>query len=292
MAAFVDPAVLASVRDLSLVARTIVDGFMYGVHQGTLLGVGLEFSQFRSYQPGDDPRRIDWKLAARSNRYFVRESETETSITVRLVLDTSASMAHEEDGVRKFSYARMVAAAIATLGHRQGDAVGLVLARSPAPSVIQPSRDPRHIHRLYDALERAEPAGAWPGWATVEPLLAGPRGMLLIISDLHERSDEITAAASRLAALGHEVGVIQVLGPREVTLDYQGAVTLEDLETGERIECEPAEAAGAYHAAFEVESARQRDALVAAGAGLAQMRTDEPVDGALRRYLIARTRVA
>lgn len=291
MSATADPALLASVRDLALVARTIVDGFMFGVHQGTLLGPGLEFSQFRAYQPGDDPRRIDWKLAARSDRYFVRESETETSVTLRIVLDASASMAHEEDGVPKFAYARMLAAALATIGHRQGDAVGLVLAREPSPQLVAPARDPRHLHRLYDALERATPAGRWPGWAAIEPLLAGPRGILLVSSDLHEHGDEITAAAARLAALRHEVAVLQLRAPREVTLAYRGAVTLEDLETGARIECDPDTAAGAYRAALEAETRRQRDALVAAGASLEVLRTDEPVDRALRRYLVGRSRV-
>src|SRR5512146_3511293 len=108
---FIHPSALAAIRDLPLVARTVVDGFMYGAHHSRMPGAGLEFSQYRSYQPGDDLRRVDWKLFARSDRYFLRDAETDTSVTVRLILDASESMAEESNGLSKLAYGRMLVAA-------------------------------------------------------------------------------------------------------------------------------------------------------------------------------------
>src|SRR6185436_8854443 len=145
---FISPKTLAALRDLELAARTVVDGFMYGVHPSRLPGAGLEFSQYRSYQPGDDPRRVDWKLFARSDRYFVREAEIETSVTVRLLVDASESMAYEEDGVSKFDYVRFAAAALGMLAHRQGDAVGLWAIRDGKIEVTPPRRHHHQLHQL------------------------------------------------------------------------------------------------------------------------------------------------
>ena len=120
-----DPKVLMTIKDLPLLAKTVVDGFMIGLNKSTVKGPGLEFSQYRSYQPGDDLRWLDWKMYARSDRYYIRESEVETSISVRFLIDASASMNHEDNGVKKIDYARFLAASLAYLANSQGDSVGL-----------------------------------------------------------------------------------------------------------------------------------------------------------------------
>src|SRR6195952_5034008 len=120
-----DPKVLMTIKDLSLVAKTVVDGFMIGLNKSTVKGPGLEFSQYRSYQPGDDLRWLDWKMYARSDRYYIRESEVETSISVRFLIDASASMNHQDNGLKKIDYAKMLAGALAYLASQHGDAVGL-----------------------------------------------------------------------------------------------------------------------------------------------------------------------
>src|SRR5690606_2648806 len=228
---FVTARTLALVRDLELAARIAVDGTMLGRHTSRRAGAGLEFSQYRSYQPGDDPRRIDWKLLGRSDRYFVREAEAETSLTVRLLLDATGSMAHEEDGVTKLDYARFLTAALALLAHRQGDAVGLYLLGSGDVTPYLPRREPQHLHRLLHALEGVTPAGGWPEWNRLERALAPgtARGITVLIGDLHERADEIRAAARRLAGARHDVVCFQILGERERAFAYTGAVTLEEL---------------------------------------------------------------
>src|SRR6476469_827629 len=125
MSRLADPKILMAIRDLPLAARTAVDGFMAGIHAGTLKGEGMEFSQYRSYQAGDDLRRLDWKMFARSDRYYIRESDIETSISVRFLIDASASMDHVDGGFTKIEYARYLTASLAYLSQLQGDAIGL-----------------------------------------------------------------------------------------------------------------------------------------------------------------------
>src|SRR3569832_588151 len=120
-----DPKVLMTIKNLPLLAKTVVDGFMIGLNKSTVKGPGLEFSQYRSYQPGDDLRWLDWNMYARSYRYYIRESEIETSISVRFLIDASASMLHENNGISKIDYARLIVASLSWLGHLQGDSSGM-----------------------------------------------------------------------------------------------------------------------------------------------------------------------
>jgi uncharacterized protein (DUF58 family) len=265
---------------------------MYGVHPSRLPGAGLEFSQYRSYQPGDDPRRVDWKLFARSDRYFVREAEIETSVTVRLLLDASASMAHEEDGFAKFDYARLTAAALGMLAHRQGDAVGLWALRDGRIEATPPRRHHHHLHHLLHTLETLEPGGTWPSWERLENLFTiGGRGLIVIISDLHERAREITTVAAKLAALRNEVIVFHVIGRVELEGSWHGVLTFEELETGRRVEVDADSARAAYLAALEQELTRVRRALEERGVTHVLHPIDQPLDVALRQFLTARARL-
>lgn len=289
---FIDPKSLAALGNLTLAARTVVDGFMFGVHGSHIPGAGLEFSQYRSYQPGDDPRRLDWKLFARSDRYFLRDAETDTSITIRLVLDASRSMAQEENGLSKFDYARLVVAALALLAHRQGDAVGLYTIADGDVSVLPPERPQHHLHRLLHTLEQRRPSGIWPDWERIESLFTagGRRGMLVIATDLHERRDEIRALAAKLTALRHEVLLLHILGGGEREFRYHGVVTFEELETGRRIEVDTDAARAGYLAALDRELQDLRHSLEESGVEYAQLALEQPVDLALRHYLAGRQR--
>jgi uncharacterized protein (DUF58 family) len=269
----------------------VVDGFMYGVHPSRLPGAGLEFSQYRSYQPGDDPRRVDWKLYARSDRYFVREAEIETSVTVRLLVDASESMAQQEGGVSKFDYARFAAAALALLAHRQGDAVGLWALRDGRIEATPPRRHHHHLHHLLHNLETLDPSGSWPSWERLEGLLTvGGRGLVIVLSDLHERAREITTVAAKLAALRNEVLVLHVIGRVELEGGWHGVLTFEELETKRRVEVDADSARPAYLAALERELERVRRALEEKGVTYARLVLDQPLDFALRQFLVARSR--
>lgn len=289
----IDPKTLAALGDLTLAARTVVDGFMFGVHHNRIPGTGLEFSQYRSYQPGDDPRRLDWKLFARSDRYFLRDAETDTSVTVRFVLDASGSMAQEEEGLTKLDYARLIVAALALLAHRQADAVGLTIVSDGEATVLPPQRSPQHLHRLLHTLEQVTPAGVWPDWERMGGGLftaGGTRGILVVVTDLHERADEIRTMAAKLTALRHEVLVFHVIGTVERAFRYHGVVTFEELETGRRIEVDTDAVRASYLTALEQDLALQQRSLEGAGVDYTRFSLDQPLDLALRQYLVGRTR--
>ncbi len=277
--------------DLALVARSVVDGYMFGLHPSRMPGAGLEFSQYRSYQAGDDLRRVDWKLYGRSDRYFVRDAEIETSLTVRLVVDASASMAHAS-GLSKFDYARFLAASIAMLCHRQGDATGLFAVAEGRLDATRPGRGQTHLHRIIHQLEGFEPAGVWPAWAELEGAITagGERGLVIIITDLHERGDEIRSAVLRLAAMRHEVVVFHLTAPEELDLSYGGPIELEEIETGRVVEVDPALERAAYGAAVEADHRRYRRELQDRGVDYTRLTITEPLDAALRAFLVARGR--
>lgn len=284
-----DPAALVATGDLSLVARIVLDGFMFGAHPSRLQGSGVEFSQYRSYQPGDDPRRLDWRLFARSDRYYIRESEAETSVTVRVVVDASDSMRQEERGVTKLAYARMLAATLALLAFRQGDAFSLVTAGGGLGTASRPDRGRAHLSRVLHELERLEPSGTWPSWDRLQiPLLGGAgRTLAFVLSDLHEHGGEIRGAIRRLGALRHDVRVVRIVGRDEAEFTYSGAVTFEELETGARVEVDAGAARAGYLAAYERDASALAIEMAEYRAGYSEVFLDQPLDTALRSLLSA-----
>src|SRR5215218_6003472 len=148
----IEPKTLAAVKNLPLLAKTVVDGFMTGYNRSLKRGSGVEFSQYKSYQPGDDLRQLDWKMFARSDRYYIRESEVDTSIRVRFIVDASASMAHWDEHLSKMNYARFLVAALAYLAYTQGDAIGLYVLAEDRPNKnrlvnLTPKHDTMHLQR-------------------------------------------------------------------------------------------------------------------------------------------------
>ena len=285
------PATLAALGNLELIARVVVDGFMYGVHPSRAVGAGIEFSQYRSYQPGDDLRRVDWKLFGRSDRYFVRESESETSVTVQLILDASGSMGESDAGLSKLDYGRFLCAALALLAHRQGDAVALHLVTGGGVSSLRAGRGQRHFHRALHALETASAAGAWPDWGVLEgPVTNVGRAVTIFIGDLHERDQEVRTAIRHLAALRHDVAVLHLLGRREAELAWSGSVTFEEIETGRRVEFDADSARPAYLAALGTALEELAGELAERRVVYLRTLTDEPLDALLRAFATLRAR--
>jgi len=281
------PELLYALRNLPLAARQAAEGFLAGAHASRRQGAGMEFSQYRPYQPGDDLRRLDWRLAARSDKYFLRESEVDTSLTVNLVLDASASMNHRDDnGLTKLDYDRLLLAALAYLAQKQGDAVGLTIL---SPSGLQhfPARaDTRQLPRLYHALEVAEATGTFPDTATLAPLTARrQRALTVCVSDLYEEAGEINRLLARLRATSGDVLLLHLVAGNELNFSHKGPVTLRDLETGQTIQLNADEQRAAYQ-----QQLRQwlRDTAQAArrqGLDYHQLSTADPLDGALREFL-------
>lgn len=228
-----DAALAAALAHLPIGARRVGAGVAEGRHPSRLPGTGLEFAQYRGYQPGDDLRHVDWKLLARSDRLYVREADAETALPVRFLLDATASMAHTEQGIVKFDAARRIVAALAEIAERQGDLPSLALL-SPNGASVPPSRDRRQLERIVDALDRAVPSGQLP--AKVEAAIAatggGRDGALVLVTDWHDPGGGLRLA---LEHSGLECTILMLRTPRERDVAYGRAVTLEDLETGERL---------------------------------------------------------
>lgn len=290
---FIDPHMLAAISDLALLAKTVVDGFMLGMHQSPKLGAGLEFNQYRSYQPGDDLRRIDWKRYARSDRFFVRESDVDTSINIRFLLDASASMAHTEAGLSKFDYARFLVAALAYLAHTQGDAIGLAILNNARLLSLAPKRERQHLHHVLHQLEVARPAGVWPGLADLENAFAAAqkRELLVVISDMHEQADEILAALAHVRAYKNEVLLLQIMARNELTFAHQGFLAFEDLESGRIVDVEAEQARSAYLAALTQHLTELKQSLHEQNITHEMFVSDQPLDFALRSYLVQRMKM-
>lgn len=290
---FIDPHMLAAISDLSLLAKTVVDGFMLGMHQSPKLGAGLEFNQYRSYQPGDDLRRVDWKRYARSDRYFVRESDVDTSINIRFLLDASASMAHTEAGLSKFDYARFLVAALAYLAHTQGDAIGLALMNDSGLLSLAPKRERPHLHHVLHQLEIARPAGVWPGQAGLESAFAAAqkREMLVVVSDMHEQTDEILSALAHMRACKNEVLLLHVMARNELEFGHQGFLAFEDLESGRIVEVEAEQARKAYLAGLARRLDDLKQHLHEQNITCERFVSDQPLDFALRSYLVQRMKM-
>lgn len=283
---FLEPRTLSGIQDLELVARTVVEGFLSGLHLDPRPGTGAEFSQHRSYQPGDDLRRLDWRVFARSDRYYVRESDVERDVTVRFVFDASASMGHAE----KFDYARFLAASLAYLVDRQGDRIAFNAITDGHPRELVDRNRQRRLTRLLHMLEELEPGGRWPAWDALGSSLARrrPRELVVVVSDMHQSTDEIDRALSALRTLGHEVLVLHLLARDELAFDHTGDVEFEDLETGRRIKANAEQMRPIYLKRLQDDLAALRRRLLDIGVAYEMLPTDQPLDRALRSFLVRR----
>jgi uncharacterized protein (DUF58 family) len=288
---------IIAIKDLSLAARQTIDGFMAGINRSKVKGVGLEFSQYRSYQPGDDLRWLDWKRYARSDRYYIRESEIETSISVRLLVDASRSMEHRDSvepgtaagGVSftKLDYAKHLAAALAWLANQQGDALGLYVFREGEVFSLPARKDPQHLARLFHQLETVEAGGVIGDPIDYRHIFLGEqkRELLIFITDLYERKGEIDRLLGLLASLRHEIIVFHVMGNNEIEGNYAGWSEVEDLETGERKTLGVIAGGDDYKERVQQWLAAVRSKLLDRQIVYQLMRMDQPLDQALRDFL-------
>ena len=282
-----------AIKDLSLAAKMIIDGFMTGINKSIIKGPGMEFSQYRSYQPGDDLRWLDWKMYGRSDRYYIRESEMETNISVRLLIDASGSMNHEDAGITKIDYARYLAAALAYLAHLQSDAVGLYLFHEGELSSLASRQDFQHLSRLFYHLENLKAGGHFTSESQFNDIYtrSRKRELLIFITDFYEQDGEIFKLLDTLIALKNEVVVFHLMGRNELELDFKGFTTLEDLETGETVEFNSGSAEKLYKENLEEHLSNVRTQLLERHISYQLLRTDEPLDQALREFLKQRNNI-
>ncbi len=286
------PKLLARLKGLNLIAKTVVDGFMLGLHQSKRSGAGLEFSEYRPYQLGDDVRQIDWKLMARSDKFFVRNSEVETSVAVRILLDASASMQHEEDGITKFDYARWLAASLFYLAHQQGDAIGLYAVQTHITHVPA-HHDKNQLKKIFSTLETLTPQGKWAEKTQLEGLLSRSkrRELTIFISDMNEHANEILNALIAYARLKNEVILFHLVGANELEFNYKGEIEFEDLETGEIVKVNAETTKAQYQTAISNRLKTLEKSMQAERIDYQQFLIQEPIDNALRKFLTVRNRL-
>jgi len=285
---FLDPKVLAAIGSLDLLARTVVDGFLHGLHRSARLGLSLEFAQHRQYMPGDDIRKIDWRVYGRTDRYYVKEYEAETNATVTLLLDVSASMSYTSGGVSKLDYGRFLAASLAWFSARQRDRIGLVLFADDIVDWVPPST--RHLQTILHRLDKVPPSGrgslSGPITRIAERLTR--RGIVVLISDFYEEPDKVRDAVGMLRAGGSDVLAFHLLDPAELKFPFEAAATFEDLESGDKVPVVPEDLRERYRDLVRGHLAALSGHMAATRVDYEMLDTTEPLDFALHAYLARR----
>lgn len=296
-----DPRLLGRLPGLEWKARYVMEGFLSGRHGSPFLGPSLEFRDYREYQPGDDLRRIDWRLFARSDRLCIRRYEQETNARCYVLCDTSASMTYRGRSAwgTKFDAAKLLGLAIGWLLLGQGDAVGLLAAAAPAPDrpldtprYLRPSQKPGQAGLLLRELAALR-LGGGPVLAQLlghAARIAHRRSLVVLLSDLLEPSQDLARCFERLRFDGHDVVCLQVLDPDEIDFPFEEPAVFEDMETGLTREVAGREARSAYRARFQDFLEGWRTLLRDLGLRHAVVRTDEDPGAALRRAFAAQRR--
>ena len=291
MSRFLDPAVLGALSGLDLVAKTVVEGFVAGLHTSADLGFSQEFAEYRAYTPGDDLRGVDWNVLARTDRMYVKRYRGETNSLVTMLLDASNSMQYASHSVTKINYARFVAAAIFYLALRkQRDAAGLLVFDDQVRNYIGPSARTGQLVRLLSGLELAEPRARTDFVGPLQHVqgLLRRRGIVVILSDFYAPPGALIRAIEPLRMRGNEVVLFHVLDPQELQPRLDSPMVLVDLETQARIEVSPEYAMKEYGGRISQHIELLRESAQRAGLGYHLLPTDRPLDYALREYLTLR----
>jgi len=287
------PELLASVDDLDLVARWVVEGFMHGQHRSPYVGFSVDFAAHREYIPGDDLRHLNWKLFARQDRLYIKQYDAETNVDLHLVVDISGSMTVGEGAASKLRYASLLAASLTHLAAHQRDAVGLTLFADQIVEHHHARGSLDHRLSLLAALARVR---KHPRADSVRALheaaeLLPRRGLVVLISDLYHDPAELLAALDHFRHFGHDLLVLQVLSPLERRMPTEGAVKLRDAETGEVVETLAHEIREGYTRAVDAWLADLGRGCAARGIDHRQFTTDEPLDRALADYCLKRSQL-
>jgi uncharacterized protein (DUF58 family) len=288
---FLDPAVLAGISGLDLIAKTVVDGFVAGLHRSPDFGFSQEFAEYRAYTPGDDLRHVDWNLFARTERCYLKRYRGETNSQLTILLDASNSMNYSSHAVSKIDYARYTAASLFYLAiHNQRDPAGLIVFDDEVRNYIRPSTRQGQLHRLLAGLEQAEPRARTDFTKPLKHLqeFLRRRGMVVVISDFYESPETIVRTIEPLRFHGSEVVLFHVLDPKEIRPDLRGPSILVDLETEQRLEVIPEYVKGEYRRKMDGHLQQMQELARAAGLDYHLLVTDRPLDAALSEYLFLR----
>ena len=289
---FLDPVVLGRIGNLELLAKTVVDGFLTGLHRSPYLGFSVDFAEHRPYMPGDDIRRIDWRLFARSDRHYIKLFEADTNANFSVLLDVSASMSYGSHSLTKLDYARYLSACLTFFSSRQRDRIGLVTFDHDIVDYVPPSM--KHLDTILHTLDRVT---AGRRGSLTEPMLKitellRRKGILVVVSDFYEEVDSVLSALGPLRARGHDVIVFHVMDPYELEFPFEEASGFEDLETGEQIPVIPTKLRDDYMNMVQNHLATLKKRFSDNRIDYTLLDTSKPLDLALFQYLLARERMS
>jgi uncharacterized protein (DUF58 family) len=289
---FLDPATLARLGSLELKARTVVEGFLSGLHRSPFKGFSVEFAEYRQYMPGDDLSSIDWKVYARSDRYYVKKFEEETNVNCYVMLDVSASMGYGSGGVTKLEYGSMLAASLAYLMNKQRDAVSLTTFDQAIVTMLPPSARPSHLRSILVTLDQTTLGTrtdvSKPLHALADGL--GKRGLVVVISDLLDEPQRVIDGLRHFRFRGTDVIVFHVIDPDELTFPFERAARFRDLEGEDELMAVPSVVREKYLESLNEALELYKRELGSAGIDYRMLNTSEPLDFALMSYLSTRGR--
>ncbi len=287
---FLDPQVLAGISTLDLVARTVVDGFVSGLHRSPDFGFSQEFAEYRPYTPGDDPRHIDWNVFARTERTYLKRYHGETNTLLTILLDTSASMRYSTTSLSKLDYARFLGASLAYLANQQRDAFGLLLFDEGVREYIPASARFGQLPKLLHAMDRAT-EGTQTDFEA--PLLhfrqfVRRRGIVAILSDFYADPASVVKLVEPIRYRGNDVVLFHILDPREISPNFKDIQVFVDMETDRRLEVSPEYLRGPYMRRMQSHLDSMSAECRRAGIDYMLMPSDKPLDAGLREYLTIR----
>ena len=289
----IDANALMRIKSLHLRARRILEGYMQGMHRSPYHGSSVEFSEYRAYAEGDDPRHIDWKLFARSDRYCIKKYEAETNLICHLVVDQSRSMEFTSLAYTKADFAATLAATFAQFLFSQGDTVGLVTFTDELHGLVPPRRRRGQMHQIVVSLER-EPKSTRTNirksLAGMVPILK-KRSLVVLISDFLEDTESIVSQITYLRSCGHDIIIFQILDPAESAWTFEENAIFEDMETGERYQLDPLRVRQHYREQMEAHQAAMEKLCSGLAIDLVHVTTDRPFDETLHRLLSLRSRL-
>jgi len=289
---FIDPKVLLKIQNLELVARHVVEGFVQGLHRSPYTGFSVDFASYRLYMPGDEIRRIDWNVFARSDRLYIKLYEGDTNTRVLVMLDISGSMNYGSGEVKKIDYARILAACLTYFAHHQRDGVGLLTFDTQIRAHVPSSRRRGQLLTILSEIDRIQPSEQTefrkPLRFLAEYLTR--RGLIVLISDLFDEPDNIIAGLKALRAKGNDIIVFHIMDPYELTFPFEEAAQFEDMETRKKLHVIPEYLREQYMTIVKDHMERIRKELSGTRIDYCLMDTSKPLDQGLFSYLAARSK--
>ncbi len=289
---FLAPEVLARITSLELLARTVVEGFISGLHRSPYTGFSTEFAEYRQYMPGDDLRYLDWKLLARTDRYYIKKYRADTNSQCHILIDASASMRYTTGPVTKLQYAQFLGSSLAYLANKQQDAVGLIAFDEEVRTHVPAHSRSGHMRTIFGRMEQLEPGNV----TRLSNMLhqaaerISRRGIIVVISDFYDEPEDIINALQHLRFKGNDVIVFQVLDRNEINFEFTEPVMLEDSETEEQIHVMPDILAEGYRDTFRRHLDDLRDGAARNKIDYELLTTNRPLDQALFTYLAKRAK--